>query len=47
MYILIDSPLTMFSTKKEIEAWIKELKALKQTSEVLIAIEEAERYLKK
>ena len=35
MHTLIDSPLTMFSTKKEIEIWLKALGDMEQTPEVI------------
>lgn len=44
-YILIDAPITPYSSKEEIEAWIKELKSMEQTPEVIAAIEDAKELL--
>jgi len=44
-YILIDAPITPYSSKEEIEAWIKELQDMEQTPEVIAAIEDAKELL--
>jgi len=45
-YYLIDPPVGPFSTPKEVEAWLKELAKLEQTTEVRDAIKEAKTLLK-
>ena len=44
-FLMIDPPVTPYSKPKDIEAWIKELRALEKTEEVKIHIEQAEEWL--
>ena len=45
--ILIDPPVSPYSTKEEILAWIEELKAMPQLSYVPESIAEAQEWLKR
>jgi len=44
-YILIDPPITTFSAKKDILAWIEKLKTFPDSAEVQDAITEAQGYI--
>lgn len=45
-YILIDPPVTPYSPKEDILAWIEKLKTLPTLPEVKEAIAEANKYIK-
>lgn len=45
-YILLDSPVTPFSSEKDILAWIDHLKTLPDLPEVRLAISQAKDYIK-
>jgi len=45
-YILIDPPVTPYSSEEDILAWIEELKAMPDLPEVRFSIAEAMNYLK-
>ena len=45
-YIIIDPPITPFSSLEEIEDWIKYLKTMGKNKEVSDALNAANRYLK-
>ena len=44
-YVLIDSPLTPYSTPDEINSWLDELSAMPVSEEVNMAIEKAKSLL--
>lgn len=44
-YILIDPPVSPFSSVDELSSWLEELKKLEDTAEVREAIQQAERWI--
>jgi hypothetical protein len=44
--MLIDPPVSPFSTHEEIEKWLAQLRSMKQTPEVKYAIKQAQTWLK-
>lgn len=44
-YYMIDPPVSPYSSKGEIQAWLDELERMEQTPEVKMAIEDAKRWL--
>jgi len=45
-YILIDPPVTPYSSKEDIFAWLEKLKTLPDLPEVRDAVSQAQEYLK-